>query len=134
MSCRHRSRLLQSRERLPSLASRWREQDFAARPYDRTISPGLDLAFDNKQLASIGHPTLVPNPFGGVLKTETLTFQPVCAFALFPQDAAIERAINLAVARPLILAKRRAMEIVPTSNFWAIGFILRFSLSRSDSD
>src|ERR1700730_1269422 len=98
------------------LTSRWREQDFAARPYDRTISPGLDLAFDNKQLASIGHPTLVPNPFGGVLKTETLTFQPVCAFALFPQDAAIERAINLAVARPLILAKRRAMEIVPTSN------------------
>jgi hypothetical protein len=49
--------------------------------------PSLDLAFDN--------PTLVPNPSGGVVKTETLTFQPVCAFAVFQQDAVIEHAINL---------------------------------------
>src|ERR1700694_268886 len=46
VSCRHRSRLLQSRERLPSQASRLSGQEFSARPYDpcrRTISPAWIL-------------------------------------------------------------------------------------------
>ena len=53
------------------------------------------FAFDNKQLASIGHPNSGARPFSqSVIDSETLTFVSIRAFVVLPQDAATEYEIN----------------------------------------
>src|SRR5580693_1103461 len=56
--------------------------------------PVFESSFYDEQLASVGHPALMPSPSRRIVQTETLSFQAVCAFIVLTQDAAIKYAVH----------------------------------------
>src|SRR6516165_3516320 len=75
--------------------------------------PVFKSPFYAKQLTFIRRPALMPDPFRGIVQTETLPFQAVCAFIVLTQDAAIEDAIHASLRDDLPLS---GFEDVPVTD------------------
>src|SRR5215813_3180855 len=52
------------------------------------------LAFNHKQLATVGEPTLMPQAARRIVDAEALTFQAGIVFVQFPQSTAIEHTLH----------------------------------------